>query len=262
MSQPNIDRFSGFSNLYDAYRPVPPRDIPEILCAYLSRDAETVVDLGCGTGLSTFIWSSFAQEVIGIEPNKDMRTTAEKKLSASPAENIRFARGFGNKTGLPAHSADIVTCSQSFHWMEPQTTIREVRRILRPQGVFAVYDCIWPPVINKTIDTMHADIMAKSEKLCETLKIDTSTKWEKTQHRENFEKYGSFSYVREVLLHYKKSLTRKGLMGIVLSQGRIQTILKNNPDAIRRELDEFEAETRKNRRYPAIFSYRMIVGIL
>ncbi len=32
------------------------------------------------------------------------------------------------------------------HWMEPEPTLAEVARILRPGGVFAIADADWPPV--------------------------------------------------------------------------------------------------------------------
>lgn len=50
--------------------------------------------------------------------------------------------------GLPDDSVDIITCSQSFHWMEPQSTLREFARVPRPGGIFVAYDCDWPPVLD------------------------------------------------------------------------------------------------------------------
>lgn len=61
-------------------------------------------------------------------------------------KNVVFISGFSDQTGLPDDFADIVTCSQSFHWMDPETTLKEVFRILKNGGVFAAYDCDWPPV--------------------------------------------------------------------------------------------------------------------
>ncbi len=47
-------------------------------------------------------------------------------------------------------TAGIVTCAQSFHWMEPESTFIEVARILRPGGVFAAYDYDRPPTVHWT----------------------------------------------------------------------------------------------------------------
>ncbi|MGH7866895.1 MAG: class I SAM-dependent methyltransferase, partial [Candidatus Dormibacteraceae bacterium] len=43
-------------------------------------------------------------------------------------------------TGLPEACADVVTCVQAFHWMDPEIVLPEVARILRPGGVFAAVD--------------------------------------------------------------------------------------------------------------------------
>ena len=62
------------------------------------------------------------------------------------ADNVTYISAFSDNTGLDNCCADVITCSQSFHWMNPETTISEVSRILKKGGVFAVYDYDWPPV--------------------------------------------------------------------------------------------------------------------
>ena len=111
--QLNADRFLGFADIYNNARPKCPEKVKKIMQKYLGKTPDVVVDLGCGTGLSTRTWSSVSNKVIGIEP-----------------------------------SADIITCSQSFHWMNPEKTLKEVSRILKKGGVFATYDYDWPPVCN------------------------------------------------------------------------------------------------------------------
>ena len=74
--QNNIERFTGFSDLYDQNRPKAPVDLIDILTMYLERRPEVVADVGCGTGLSSFIWLERANQIVGIEPNDDMRAVA------------------------------------------------------------------------------------------------------------------------------------------------------------------------------------------
>ena len=62
------------------------------------------------------------------------------------ADNVTYISAFSDNTGLDNCCADVITCSQSFHWMNPETTISEVSRILKKGGVFAVYDYDWLPV--------------------------------------------------------------------------------------------------------------------
>jgi Methylase involved in ubiquinone/menaquinone biosynthesis len=142
----NADRFLGFADVYDNARPKCPEKVKEILLKYLEKSPSVIVDLGCGTGLSTTIWSKVSNKVIGIEPSRDMIKLAREK--ASNLKNVNFISGFSDNTGLEDSSVDIITCSQSFHWMNPETTLNEASRILKKGGIFAVYDCDWPPVCN------------------------------------------------------------------------------------------------------------------
>ena len=75
----NTDRFSGFADLYDANRPSPPRALGPLLVSYANVPRPAVVDLGSGTGLSSRWAAGWAGSVIGIEPNDDMRATAESR---------------------------------------------------------------------------------------------------------------------------------------------------------------------------------------
>jgi SAM-dependent methyltransferase len=166
----NVERFMGFAARYDAYRPQPPLIIRDILSqlAQAPRPA-LVVDLGSGTGLSTTIWAARAASVVGVEPSADMRRQAELRTSALPdAANVRYQHGFSTATGLPDGCADIVTCSQSLHWMEPAPTFAEVGRILRPGGIFAAYDCDWPPTVSWELEQAYAACVAQTSMLEQT----------------------------------------------------------------------------------------------
>jgi SAM-dependent methyltransferase len=140
----NARRFSGFADLYDAVRPVPPSAVATVITAYAGGRPQLVVDLGSGTGLSTRWAGGWASEVIGIEPSSDMRARA----AAVPSDaNIRYQPGWSNATSLPDRCADVVLAVQALHWMDPTSTFVEVARLLRPGGVFAAVDCDWPPSV-------------------------------------------------------------------------------------------------------------------
>lgn len=140
----NIDRFTGFADGYDRNRPQAPQFVTRILRDYLGHRPARVADVGCGTGLSTFIWKDAADQIIGVEPSPDMLTLAKHKLALyTDAPHISFEQGYSNTLPLPSSSVDIITCSQSFHWMEPTSTLKEAGRVLREGGIFAAYDCEW-----------------------------------------------------------------------------------------------------------------------
>jgi SAM-dependent methyltransferase len=141
----NAARFAGFADLYDAVRPVPPSILADVITRYAGGDRPSlVVDLGCGTGLSTRWAAEWAAEVVGIEPSADMRVRAAAVTGES---NVRYESGWSSATGLADGCADIVLAVQALHWMDPVATFTEVGRILRPAGVFAALDCDWPPSV-------------------------------------------------------------------------------------------------------------------
>jgi SAM-dependent methyltransferase len=147
----NARRFSGFADLYDAVRPVPPLVLADAIAVYASSSAgerpQLVVDLGSGTGLSTRWAAGWSSEAVGVEPSDDMRVRAAAVTSEA---NVRYVPGWSNATGLPDGCADVVLAVQALHWMDPVSTFVEVARLLRPGGVFAAIDCDWPPSVGNS----------------------------------------------------------------------------------------------------------------
>ncbi len=224
----NIERFSGFADLYDKYRPQPPAVLSELITqwAHLGRPKK-VVDLGSGTGLSSRYWASRADEVIGIEPTGDMRRQAEAQTAET---NITYREGFSHQTGLPDHCADIVSCSQALHWMEPQTTFEEAARILKPGGVFAAYDYDWPPTMGYwEADAAYEACFAQVEQLEKDPLVQAQTpvrRWSKPQHLSRMKASGCFRYTKEIELHQVEQGNAERLIGLLLSQGSVMTLLK------------------------------------
>lgn len=260
----NVERFSGFADQYESVRPQPPPVLLDILTqvAQVARP-ELVVDLGSGTGISTRFWESRATRVIGIEPSEDMRREAAHQTTAP---NVEYHAGFSHDTGLPDECADIVTCSQSFHWMEPQGTLREAARIVRSGGVFAAYDCDWPPL------TAHWQADAEYEHVIEQILhieeerhlSDEVKRWSKSKHLAQLQASDQFRYAREVVLHHVEPGNAARLIGIALSQGGTRTLLKNglSEDEIGiTNLREVATRTLGDELKPWYWSYRVRLGI-
>lgn len=222
----NIERFTGFADQYDKYRPAPPAILADILCQLVRTDRpRLVVDLGSGTGLSTRYWADKAEQVIGVEPTLDMRKQAEGQTEA---KNVRYREGFSHRTGLPDACAQVVTCSQALHWMEPQSTFEEARRILEPGGVFAAFDYDWPPTTSNweaeaayetcshIIDTQEARHVIEND----------LRRWHKHEHLARMTASGCFRYTKEIVLHHVETGNAERLVGLLLSQGSVMTLLK------------------------------------
>ncbi|WP_379156769.1 methyltransferase domain-containing protein [Paenibacillus sp. sgz5001063] len=267
-SKPNIERFSGYQDDYDRYRPEAPPLVTELLTRYLGRRPSRVADVGCGSGLSTFLWKDAADTVTGVEPNPDMLGKALEKLDllGSGADAIFFVQGYSNQLPFSPCSVDIITCSQSFHWMDPSSTLQEISRCLRPGGVFAAYDCDWPLVLQPDIEARYNQLIAAADHLLSELQpaAEQAHKWNKEGHLARIKASGAFSYAREIVFHNTDNCDAHRYIGLTLSQGGIQTVLKLAPAALAKDITDFSAMVEQyfqGRTLPVLVSYRMRVAI-
>ena len=259
----------GFADVYDAFRPRPPLALLDILTQLAQAPQPAlVVDLGSGTGLSTAIWASRAAEVVGVEPSADMRRQAEARIAGLPdvaGRNVRYQAGYANATGLPDGCADIVTCSQSLHWMEPVSTFAEIARILRPGGVFAAYDCDWPPTLNWEIEQAHQTFAAQMHAAEQAHGFSRDVRsWDKHQHLERMRASGQFRVTREIVLHNVEQGGVERLVGLELSQGGVATLLKNGVSEEEIGITALRETAQRllgDAIVPWYFSYRVRLGV-
>ncbi|MBV8225540.1 MAG: methyltransferase domain-containing protein [Verrucomicrobia bacterium] len=95
MENPNVARFTGFADIYEKYRPIPPAIIADLLLQLAGMDrADHVVDLGCGTGLSMLIWLNNTGRLTGVEPSPDMCAVAKERVGcSSTTTQVEFIAG-------------------------------------------------------------------------------------------------------------------------------------------------------------------------
>ncbi len=131
-------RFGDRVDDYVRYRP----DYPAALVEWLRREQGVasdwhVADIGAGTGISSKMLLDAGYRVTAVEPNAPMRAAAEQWLGGNA--NFSVVDGQADATGLADASVDLVTVAQAFHWFDEENTRREFARILRPDGLAAIW---------------------------------------------------------------------------------------------------------------------------
>ena len=129
----NTELFSGKSNFYAASRPAYPAGAIEWLRN--NTTAQSVADIGAGTGIFTELLLPHFQNVCAVEPNADMFNQFRQALPEVPIYPTT-----GENTELPPASVELITIAQAFHWLDEERFKSEAMRILSPGGQVAI---IW-----------------------------------------------------------------------------------------------------------------------
>jgi ubiquinone/menaquinone biosynthesis C-methylase UbiE len=119
--------FGAVASTYQRYRPGPPRAAVDW---YLPRRVQTVVDLGAGTGALSRLLIDKADRVVAVEPDDRMRAVLAEEFP-----HVQAIKGTGEDMRLDDGCTDAVLASSSWHWMDVEPTLREVRRVLKSDGL-------------------------------------------------------------------------------------------------------------------------------
>ena len=253
----NFEQWSSLSDTYHNTRPIPPAAIINIILSWLQAEPNTVVDVGCGTGLSTLIWNNFAGQIVGIEPNDDMREAAERNIHA---DHIIFQKGVSNETNLPSSCADVITVSQAFHWMDIDSTLSEFFRVLKPGGVLAIYDFAQPPIVDWEVEKSFSELRRKCSEIVYSQEVSPIHN-DKSSYDDRIKAFGNFRYSRTVSCHSVEKWTLKKLIGFFANTSNSSFAMEIDA-AIKKDIDAFLSvvKARCSDDLEIIFPYNMVIA--
>ena len=253
----------GFADVYDRYRPAPPESVLDVLAFVAGVERpRLVVDLGCGTGLSTRAWADRAERVVGVEPNPQM---LEQARAATGHPNVEYVQAYAAETGLPPGEADLVTAWQAFHWMEPQPVLAEAARLLRERGAFAACDYDVSPAVEPEVDAAFSELLRARREARKRLELPAgSASWPKDRHLDQIRASGVFRYARELVAHGWWETDAERIAGLAESIGGPREIFGEEAPAVGETFEHLRETARRvlgERRWPALLCYRLRVGI-
>ena len=133
------DHFSGHSAQYAQNRPNYPDEIYAYL-ASITPGHSLAWDWGTGNGQAAIGLAKYFDRVYATD------ASPEQISHAYPHEKVSYHAEPAERVSLPASSADLVTVAVAIHWFNFDEFYREVKRVLKPDGVLAAWTYSFPEI--------------------------------------------------------------------------------------------------------------------
>jgi ubiquinone/menaquinone biosynthesis C-methylase UbiE len=125
------------------------RDGPEVLAEKLDfvkpQHEDHSLDVACGPGALVLALAARVRFARGIDLTEEMVRRARHLQLERNILNAAFDRGEAEQLPYPDAVFDLVTCQCSLHHMpKPAVALREMVRVMKPEGRLAVIDTLSP----------------------------------------------------------------------------------------------------------------------
>ncbi|MBX7223097.1 MAG: class I SAM-dependent methyltransferase [Blastocatellia bacterium] len=146
-----VNLWSDLSHRYVTARPTYPREL-FVYLASVAPGTERVLDCATGNGQAAVGLADFFQSVCAV----DASSSQIEHAIAKP--NISYSVRPAEQTGFPPGSFDMVCVAQALHWLDHEPFFNEVKRVLKPNGIFAAWSYNWFQ-ISEEIDALVKDLL-------------------------------------------------------------------------------------------------------
>lgn len=149
------DHFSARASRYAQYRPGYPPELFAYL-ASLCSIRQAVLDCASGSGQSASQFTGHFDTVIASDASYQQLKNADR------LDGLYYVNCLAEQTPFADQCFDLITVAQALHWFGLERFYAEIKRLLKPNAVFAVwtYNLMQiNPAIDEIIQHFYADIV-------------------------------------------------------------------------------------------------------
>lgn len=152
-------------------------DLAKMVRRYMSTDQDTILEVGCGTGL---VYASLREEIggrlhyTGLDSSRRMLDIARQRHVTA-----RFLEGDAFKLTFPDREFDMAVSFEVFgHMEDPTKAIQELVRVARRRAIFS----FWPSQSARVIGPRdHLDHYQHPPELIDEI-LKAIVRWKQTEH--------------------------------------------------------------------------------
>lgn len=126
------DHFSQTSSDYARYRPQYPKPLFSFL-SNLVEDHQIAWDCATGNGQVASELTDYFEQVYASDASEQQIHHARKR------DRLHYFVSLAESTPLEPNSLDLITVAQAFHWFKADAFYQEVKRVLKPKGIIALW---------------------------------------------------------------------------------------------------------------------------
>ncbi len=141
-----VEQFGPVASQYAAlaYHAAGP-DLGPMLRAGDVKGDERVLDIGSGPGHAALLFAPHVDQVVALDPTQAMLDQGRALARQRGLDNLQFECASAEKIPFPDAYFDRVTSRQSaHHYRDVRAAMREVSRVLKPEGRFVLIDTVAP----------------------------------------------------------------------------------------------------------------------
>jgi ubiquinone/menaquinone biosynthesis C-methylase UbiE len=249
--RPAQSHFATIANQYASFRPTYAPELLQELVALTGHQTYpapiVALDIAAGSGQATLHLAEYAQTVIA----SDLALSQIASMPTHPRIQRYVARA--EASAMPDHSVDLITVAQAMHWFDVAAFHHEVHRILKPNGILAVWTYALlsgTPELTNIINRLYAH---------------TANWWPADRaHVDNHYATLAFPYQRidftppPMVMHY----TLEQLLGYLRTWSGVQRYLKDQGhDPVGLFVDEFIAAWPGAPTAPTLFTFDLTIFV-